>query len=83
MYGGFRVRLDDLLVDTREDWSGVRSPSRARRRRRQGHPQRIKIVGVPKSEAYRIGDMLVMHPATWRQLQSLMDRENAEKAPLR
>jgi hypothetical protein len=27
-----------------EDWSQVRSPGRARRRRKQGHPQNIRLV---------------------------------------
>lgn len=57
-YAGFEIREDAGMVD--EDWSGVRSPGRARRRRALGYPQRIVV--TPKKEAYRVGRMLVMHP---------------------
>lgn len=52
------------MVDPVEDWSGVRSPSRAVRRRKRGFPQRIKIVYVPKKEAISMdgGRTVVMHP---------------------
>lgn len=53
-----------------EDWSRVRSPGRAARRRRQGHRQNITIVMVPMSVAYRIGtDTIVMHPEMARALR--------------
>lgn len=38
---GMRIVETDMVGDAWQDWSGVRSPSRARRRLRQGHPQRI------------------------------------------
>ena len=57
----------EMMVDTSEDWSGVRSPSRAARRRRQGHPQRIRYINTPKSEAYQIGDRVYVHPITLRR----------------
>lgn len=37
-------RIVETLDAVREDWSRVRSPSRAARRRRQGHPQNIVLV---------------------------------------
>jgi hypothetical protein len=61
--GGLIIIEDANLVDTTEDWSGCRSRARAERRRKRGFPQRVKIVGTPKKEAYRVGDKLYMHPA--------------------
>lgn len=59
---GFQIIENPLPVDTIEDWSRVRSPARARRRRKLGHPQRIEMVTVPKKEVFAFGDKLVMHP---------------------
>jgi len=55
-----------------EDWSEVRSPSRAARRRKQGHPQRIKFRVVPDPKFYQVGDMITAHPATMRKLRDTM-----------
>ena len=41
MINGLRIFDSEVIGDPYEDWSQVRSPSRARRRRRSGHPQRI------------------------------------------
>ena len=57
-----RIRESRLLVDYVEDWSDVRSPSRAARRRKQGHPQNIRVVAVPKQEGYQIGNYIFVHP---------------------
>ncbi len=58
-----RLIEDVTLVETFEDWSRVRSPGRARRRRGK-HPQNIKITSKPSSKSYLIGDKLICHPAT-------------------
>lgn len=71
-YNGYDVFLNDQLVDTVEDWSGVRSPGRARRRRLQGHPQRIVVTGKPKTDIYVFGGRMVMHPAVWDQIKKEM-----------
>lgn len=65
--GGFasvRIIEDANMVDFICDWSEVRSPSRARRRLKLGHRQRIKQIKVPKETAYVMhgGRTLVMHP---------------------
>jgi hypothetical protein len=62
------------LVDTVEDWSRVRSPARARRRRKRGFPQNIVYRQVPKKEAYSIdgGRTVVMHPETARAFRRLL-----------
>ena len=76
-YGQFRVRCDDSLVEHVEDWSRVRSPGRARRRRARGYRQNIVAHYIPKQDIYKIGhDLLVMHSEMWRRLQ----RETAHEA---
>jgi len=59
------------MVDPVEDWSEVRSPARARRRRKLGFPQRVKIIYVPKRIAYAMdgGRTMVMHPTMRRELE--------------
>jgi hypothetical protein len=72
MLGGMQFRFveDWQLVDRIEDWSGVRSPARARRRRRRGFPQRIKVFEVPKPEVYQApGGMIIGHPVTIAKLK--------------
>jgi hypothetical protein len=66
-FRGMQIIEDVGMVE--EDWSGVRSPSRAERRRRQGHRQNIRF--VPKKEAYVVdrGRALVMHPAMALELR--------------
>jgi hypothetical protein len=61
-----RVIESRFLVDVHEDWSKVRSPGRARRRRKHGHRQNIRVWETPKKEAYQIDGKLFVHPATWR-----------------
>lgn len=74
-FAGIRIIEDLYMVDTVEDWSGVRSPSRAARRRKQGHKQRIVYRQAPKKTSYRIGDTIVMHPELARALRSRMASE--------
>ena len=68
----FGVRIIESLdmVDYVEDWSRVRSPGRARRRRRK-HRQNIRVIAVPKKEAFSTdgGRTLIMHPEMARQLR--------------
>lgn len=77
---GVRIIEDSNLVDYVEDWSKVRSPSRARRRRKRGFAQNIQMSAVPLQQVYSLdgGKTLVMHPdiarAIERQLQRDMDR---------
>ena len=61
-----------------EDWSDVRSPSRAARRRKQGHPQRIRTQVLPDPKFYTIGDIVAAHPETMRKFQDkISDRINS------
>jgi hypothetical protein len=69
--GGIRIVESLHMVDHVEDWSRVRSPSRAARRRRNGHRQNIVTVAVPKRHAISIdgGRTLIMHPEIARWLR--------------
>jgi len=82
-YNGMRVILNSSLVDTEEDWSKVRSPSRAARRRKQGHQQCIQFISKPKIDVYVTGQTMIMHPATWSKMQSLMSDEDKVKVKVR
>lgn len=62
-----------------EDWSAVRSPGRARRRRRQGHQQRIRLYFTPKKHALRTADgLLIMHPVAARTLRDALAAKVAD-----
>jgi hypothetical protein len=77
--GGLRVCTDSMLTETKverrqerfveygpeDDWWLLRY-----------FPERIRHVQVPKREAYRIDDVLVMHPALWDEMKREMERRN-------
>lgn len=63
---GFTVHLDASLTERVQH---SRSPARARRRARLGHPQHF--VTRPRNAVFRLGDRLVMHPDTWIALAAL------------
>lgn len=66
-----------LLVIAGEDWSKVRSPGRARRRRKQGHRQNIVTIWKPDPTIYKIDGKMVMHPAIAAQLRAeIAKRQN-------
>lgn len=71
MLGCVRIIESPEMVDRYEDWSRVRSPSRAARRIRYGHRQNIVVRAIPKKEAISMdgGRTLIMHPETARQLR--------------
>jgi hypothetical protein len=75
-FDGVRIIEDMKLVDMVEDWSRVRSPSRAERRRRHGHHQNIVIRAVPKKEGYSIdgGRTIIMHPETARLFRTMINK---------
>lgn len=74
-YSGIRLIADPHMVDVVEDWSEVRSPSRAARRRRQGHRQRIRYREVPKPDIIHLpGEgVMVAHPETIAKLNVRLD----------
>jgi len=75
---GLQIIEDRHMVDIVEDWSDVRSPSRAARRRKRGFPQRIRIMEVPKKEAYRMGNKVVMHPVRAMELRRQIANRTSE-----
>ncbi len=66
---GIEIVTDLNMVDRFEDWSDVRSPSRAERRRRRGFQQRIKIVTKPSRKVITIGNRAIMHPAMYEEFR--------------
>lgn len=78
LYGGLRIIRDINLTDHVEDWSRVRSPGRARRRRKLGHPQNIVYRLVPKKDVFRIGDTLVMHPEIAKLMEEMVSKQMTE-----
>lgn len=50
-----------------EDWSDCRSPSRARRRLKLGHPQRVVKVTVPT--IYFLAGRYFAHPVVMQKLR--------------
>jgi hypothetical protein len=78
MYGEVRIVESWLMVDRVEDWSRVRSPSRARRRMKRGFRQNVSIIETPKKSAISMdgGRTLYIHPVTARVLRQEIDRAN-------
>lgn len=79
----FRFVEDIHLVDRVEDWSGVRSPARARRRRRRGFPQRIKVYLVPKARVFECrepgGVTFMGHPETIAKLKEQLNAQTVAR----
>jgi len=68
LIAGLRIIESLHMVDGPfEDWSRVRSPGRARRRRWR-HRQNIRIYYTPKPGFLRTDDALIGHPATCAKL---------------
>ena len=70
----FGVRVIESLVMTEsvEDWSRVRSPSRAMRRLRRGHRQNVRIVQEARRDAIMAdgGRTMVIHPVLAAQIRN-------------
>jgi hypothetical protein len=81
----FRIIEAESMVEIiGEDWSQVRSPARARRRRRR-YPQRIRTLYAPRKDAYQMPDgrggfVYVMHPVTAVEFRRLL-REQTRVMP--
>lgn len=76
MFNGLLVIESPSMADAIEDWSRVRSPSRAARRRKK-HRQNIAIRYVAKRDVIRSGDTLIMHPDIAAEIR----RKVSERAP--
>ena len=59
-YMGMQIIVSEYLVDTIEDWSDCRSPSRAKRRLKHGFSQRLKTKSIPKKDAFVFDNKAMM-----------------------
>lgn len=80
-FGGLQIIEDWRMTDTVEDWSQVRSPSRAIRRLKRGFPQRIVYRQVPKQHAVQMGNRVIVHPEIARQLRDEIERMRIARQP--
>jgi hypothetical protein len=65
-----------LTIGPFEDWSDVRSPGRAARRRKQGHRQRIRFYYKPDPQLYHMADGSTFgHPATLAKLRAAISKD--------
>lgn len=67
-YSGMQVIQSVFAVTEEEDWSKVRSPSRARRRIKRGFRQ--NIVKRQKPAAFKYGETLIVHPQYYSEIAS-------------
>jgi hypothetical protein len=67
-FRGMPVYMSLLHTVRHEDWSQVKSPSRARRRMKQGHRQRIRYLALPDPKVFVIDGTIHGHPETIRLL---------------
>jgi hypothetical protein len=66
VFSGYEVILDSNLVEKHEDFSQVRSRSRAKRRYK--HKQNIKYFYTAMPEIFNFGNKLLMHPEVFKKL---------------
>ncbi len=59
---GMPIVTNRLLTVPAEDWSRVRSPSRARRRMRRGFRQNVRYYDAPTPKAIVIDGVMYVHP---------------------
>jgi hypothetical protein len=76
IYGGPRLIDTEMVGDPYEDWSGVRSPARARRRRARGFFQRIKIRYRPNGKAIhdKANGVIYIHPVDRLRVEAELAR---------
>lgn len=68
------ITLDDMLVETRDDWSKCRSPARSKRRHRRGFKTNRQVIVVPMKRVIETVSGFIMHPETYRQLNEALAR---------
>lgn len=75
---GIQIIESPYLTELIEDWSRVRSPSRAIRRRKRGFKQNIEYRQVPSPNACVMSSgKIIMHPDTARKVYEQLEEENA------
>ena len=78
MFAGMRIVVNTVLSVTVEDWSKVRSPGRARRRRSK-HKQNITFRQEPTPQCVKIGNTLLCHPNIVEELRRRAHENNLVK----
>lgn len=74
---GMRILEDPNMKEVvGEDWSKVRSPARARRRRRK-HRQNIMPLYAPLKQFYQVGNSIICHPAMADQMRKVISERRA------
>lgn len=76
---GLRLVPSPHMSDVTEDWSKVRSPGRAKRRRKAGKPQRIVRMVTPHETAMidHASGTVYAHPDVLQKLRVRLDEEKA------
>lgn len=75
--GGMDIVESVYAVKREEDWSRVRSPSRARRRMKRGHRQNVVVTEKPA--AYMMNGKLFAHPEFVRALNERLSSDLAKR----
>lgn len=72
--GSIVLVADPKLIVEVEDWSKVRSPSRAKRRQKKGHPQNVVRLTAPDPRVYFSPDRssLHAHPSTLARVRAML-----------
>lgn len=76
-FGGLKVVVSEHLLGMKEDWSKVRSPSRAKRRLKQGHRQNIKYFPI-EFGPYLFRDCFLVGPNTYLRLKDEFEQHIAD-----
>jgi hypothetical protein len=69
---GTKIVVNNNMTRYVEDWSGCRSRSRAERRQRQGHKQRVKMV-KQEMAAFVSGNQIFVGPETYQKMMMESD----------
>lgn len=72
-----RVVQSPLWFRYVDDWSRVRSPSRAARRLRLGHRQNIARRAIPR-DIVVFGNTIVCHPVQYRIIEAMIKEADAK-----
>lgn len=78
-FAGIKIVQSIHLTIPYEDWSGVRSPSRAIRRQKRGFRQNIRHLRVPDPKVIMIHGVAHMHHATFAAFNEVL--RNREPTP--
>lgn len=75
-FRGMPVVTSWHLTVPAEDWTWVRSPSRARRRLKQGHRQNVRHYQRPSPDFLVVNGTIHCHPARLLDLQRRLQDES-------